>query len=100
MDPSDPHSTPLPRRLHPRYGLNKLINGNLGLFEPSQRRTLRILASKPSSKYLLQHWPRPGVRDSEKRAFVAALCSSASEGPTESVEGLREGRWAAGYALA
>jgi hypothetical protein len=60
------------RRLHPDYKLNRLLRGNLKLFtSASERNQLRSLSSSKSRSYLLRNWPRPGVKDSQKRELVA-----------------------------
>lgn len=70
------------RRFSPSARLDRLLNGNLRLFRSSaDRRTVRTLASS-SRRYVLQGWPRPGVKDALKRNLVlqAAKGSPRAEG--------------------
>ncbi|GAB4817223.1 hypothetical protein N2152v2_004269 [Parachlorella kessleri] len=70
----------LARRLHPDYKLNKLLRGNLRLFSSaSERSQVRSLSSSKSRGYLLQHWPRRGVKDSQKRELVARAAAGETQ---------------------
>ena len=70
----------MPRRLHPDYKLNKLLRGNLRLFSSaSERSLLRTLSSSKSRGYLLQHWPRRGIKDSQKRELVARAAAGETQ---------------------
>lgn len=79
------------RTFSPGYRLNKLLNGNLRLFGPSDRRALRVLAQSGEKQYLLQNWPVPGHNDAAKRSLVAAASGIGAQ-PAE-LERLRLGEW-------
>lgn len=71
------------RRLRPSHRLNRLLNGNLRLFSPADRLTLQTLAGDARRAYLLRGWPKPGIKDDQKRRLLAS--SSAGSADTEAV---------------
>lgn len=83
-------ATRLRRRMGPNYKLNKLLRGNLKLFNPAERSQLHSLAGS-NRRYLLQHWPRPGVKDATKRELVAL--AAAGDAPALEEARLREFNW-------
>lgn len=58
--------------------LNRLMNGNLRLFAGSAQhyKTVQRLAKDAGSRYVLRHWPRPGIQDDAKRSLIRMYASS------------------------
>lgn len=66
------------RRFSPSASLNRLLNGNLKLFiSPRDRRVIRTIAAS-KRRYLLLSWPRPGIKDQQKRDLIAAATNNES----------------------
>lgn len=78
------------RKFTRMYRLNRIMNGNLKLFNQSKWGRIEVLV-KQGRKYVLQGWPKPGYKDAQKRQLVAMATGETGESSinVEEMEKLR-----------